>query len=100
MGEIIYWKKFDEPKVVELLFGSYSYKHKMEGQYECSDERIEMCNFYGWLPTTITNPAELNLTFSALFKDGSRHDIKIELPCTQEGMIEQAEHYLASLNKQ
>lgn len=98
MGEIIYWKKFDEPKVIKQILGEGSaIGIEMSGEYVCTDERVELVNMYGGLGPRSGD--EMILFFGVLFKNGSWHKCRINLPATQEEIEHQAEQYLQSLPK-
>lgn len=52
MGDIIYWKKFDEPKIV---FDPVSKKDKeITGEWICGDDRVDAFTVYGCMSGTGT----------------------------------------------
>lgn len=98
MGEVIYWKEYDEPKkVVDFLS-----KKEMEvkGTWVCNDERVDWVAVIGSIRAKDTSKAVIGLEM--LMKDGTRYsssmDASNEVPLDE--IIYKAEKYLEELNKQ
>lgn len=106
MGEIIYWKKFDEPKIHITRYSSSDgiegkIESKQYGVWCCSDERVDIFNLTAALNPSLTKKG-LELTALIIFKNGEHYIQRKEVtPDTAEDtekiLISQAEEYLKSL---
>jgi len=98
MGDIIYWKEWEQPKKwVETIRGK-SYDRVVTGEYLCKDERVEKFWMYG--TASMRGRPFLSIVASLIMKDGSRWEsvpIESESPEDVEKLIELAEQYLKEL---
>jgi len=101
MGEIIYWKKYDEPK--KVYNPALQREVEVTGEYVCTDERVEKYWEYG---SASRFPSDNSIIAYAtmLFKNGDRW---LSKPATIERihsgidvLIKEAEEYLKSLKQQ
>lgn len=108
MGEIIYWKKYDEP--IRMFDPVLKCERERLGEFVCKDERVIYFDFVGgFSPTGPT----IRCYAVFVFKDGSEHreEINLAMPMhelmaaadpekmQQDFYILQAEQYLQSLTK-
>lgn len=98
MGEIIYWKEFDEPKIVQQEFPPE--KITLYGRYICTDETVKSIRIFGWADTQRETPTfflkiELMLIGST-WQRGLYSSQKSYIDLSNE-LISQAEQYLQSL---
>lgn len=103
MGEIIYWKEFDEPtKVHHPYLGGWSIQ---KGEYVCKDERVKQFFFCG-----VRSELEDEYFFfgKLIMKNGTPWESQTFIRTWEWGeepeeikdkIISQAEQYLLSLNQ-
>lgn len=99
MGNVIYWKQYDEPKkVYDPLFRC---EREVSGQYECTDERVESFWIIGSMSAK-PKDERAYLKGNLYFKNGDRWEtpnvIYSELTSEQitQDLISRAEQYLQS----
>lgn len=93
MGEIIFYQKYIVPIPYKYKVGESEYEGLKQGEFICKDDRVEKFWFFGGMSIHDDNTAVMYAAF--IFKDGSRHELKIELG--REHEIEQAEEFLKSI---
>ena len=98
MGQIIYWNKFDEPKKFKEKINSKVYKRELTGEWICKDDRVDKVWFHGGLSTK-EGDNEIGMWASFIFKDGSRHEKKINLQdnIRKDYIEQQSEEFLQSI---
>ena len=102
MGEIIYWKEFDEPKPYSYMVGEKNHKGESTGEYVCEDKKVERFIIMSYLRNTDLVEGEIGVRAELVMKNGERKSFN---PTTDsankwnEDLISQAEEYLKSLPK-
>lgn len=92
MGEVIYYKKYDEPLVVEYKGRDGQVKqNKVDGAYVCTDERVEKFWIYGGTGISKDSPMVSYAAF--MFKNGERYEKQL----TTKDWEGEAEKYLSEL---
>lgn len=103
MGEVIYWKEYDESHIVydPILKRTVD----VTGEWVCDDERVEMIAITGSLPPTIKHGQnELRIGIYLTLKNGEEFsEREFVTPETAQSvmsnLISQAEAYLTNLSK-
>lgn len=94
MGKLIEWVEFDEPKKYkDAVTGK---ELEMKGEFVCHDERVKKFWFYGGGSVHPEN-REIISYASFLFKDGTRHETRIDDTKGLDHSITQAENYLITI---
>lgn len=100
MGEIIYWKQYDEP--IRSTDARTLKEYVLEGEFVCTDERVSnVWSYVSFHPTSVDN-ADLQYVLALFFKDKSRKEFKSgKIPKNdlyEFGLlIQEAEEYIKSL---
>lgn len=96
---IIYYQKFDTPVKWENKIGGKVHTGMKEGDYVCTDERVEKF----WLTGSLTpNNKDINVNSNLLMKDGTRFTSSYILGDSEEAIfkvISEAEDYLKNLKQ-
>lgn len=90
MGDIIFFKKYDNPLEIEDKFG----KRKVTGEWACTDTGVQKVFFLGGMGVSKESTMTLHIFF--LFKDGGRYEQQI---LTEREMTIEAEEILSQINE-